>query len=79
MANGILNGKGRWISGGALLLTVVVLIGGWVWSASAGKAQMNQVTADVQDHEGRLRILEKAVSRTDTNILWIREHLERTP
>ena len=74
-----MNGKTKWIGAAALVLSVVVVIGGWVWSASASNARVEQVVEEVDDHETRLRTVEDAFARTDENVQWIRKRLERTP
>jgi hypothetical protein len=62
---------------GALLLAVL----GGIWGASANQAntqraiEANQVR--LADHEDRLRVIERDVSQTATDVGWIRKTLER--
>jgi hypothetical protein len=79
ISSSFLNGKTKWFGGGALVLSAAVVIGGWVWGASANNSRLEQFAEEVEDHETRLRKVEDCVSRTDENIQWIRKRLERTP
>jgi len=73
--------KRKWaiVSGVASLTTVLAVVLGFVWGASASKAKIETLCDTNQericDHEGRMRDLEKAIPRIDENLRWIKDKL----
>lgn len=73
--------KRRWtIALIGMLLTWSATIVGAVWAASADRTsivrQVDATVVRVDDHEARLRAIEKQTTEIATDVRWIRNHIE---
>lgn len=69
------------LSGAAILVGWLLTVGGLVWAASADRSaivsRVNASTAQLNDHEQRLRVIEPRLSEIAIDVKWIRKHLEQ--
>jgi flagellar basal body-associated protein FliL len=63
------------------LLTLAVGVVSFVWAASADRANVERTLKAnekrIEDHEQRLRAVERDVPEIATNVQWIRSEMER--
>ncbi|MEX2388783.1 MAG: hypothetical protein WD534_12970 [Phycisphaeraceae bacterium] len=62
------------------LFGILIVLLGWLWVAIiAGTTSVQQVeanTAQLEDHEQRLRLIEADLGEVRNDVAWIRHHLE---
>ena len=80
MTNG--NGQKRWKAAGVIASAVlaVLAVGGAVWAAAAERERLSSEaaanTAVIEDHEARIRMIERELNGIATDVRWIRAHME---
>ena len=71
-----------WLAVGLIVSWAVTVVGG-IWGlASDRQALMGQAkvhSRQIEDHEQRVRVIERKLERIATDVQWIRRHLERNP
>ena len=61
----------RWV------LALIVGGAGWAYAVSGKSEQVNLNTRMVQDHESRMRALERSSVNVERDVLWIRQRIEQ--
>ena len=67
---------------GSVATAAAVLLGA-VWAASADRqgvgGQLEHQARQLEDHETRLRTIERHTEQTAADVRWIRHRMEQTP
>ena len=71
----------RWVPEIAVLVTWSLTVIGAVWAVSAERAdvqhELREQRSTMNDHEARLRALERQASEIAADVRWIRQTLEQ--
>ena len=71
----------RWqLAATALIVGWALTLGGVVWAASAERERLTRQaemhTASLDDHEARIRSMERELNGIAADVRWIRRHME---